>query len=287
MGIYLNLGCGARICPDPDWVHVDFASRDRNVIRHDLRKGIPFPDGSFDAAYASHVLEHFCRKDGKRFVEECFRVIRPEGVVRMAVPDLERVCRLYLDALVKLKEGDSSCRNRYDWMMLELLDQSVRTRSGGEMLEYLRRDDLDTDFVLSRIGGTGRDIIAACREESRRGNRDGGKSPSGLRRFRTIRRNLLLGRREREALELGLFRLGGEVHQWMYDEYSLGDLLHGAGFRAIRRCSATESGIPGWEGYGLDVDPDGMEHAPNSIYIEGTRPFPGGETRCPVHISRG
>lgn len=272
MGKFLNLGCGARTCPDPDWVHVDFASRAPDVIRHDLLEGIPFPDGSFDAAYASHVLEHFNRKDGERFLRECHRVIRTGGVVRIAVPDLERICRLYLEYLAKLRENDPSWRDRYDWMMLELLDQSVRTRSGGEMLEHLRREDLDTEFILSRIGGTGRDIIAACREEARRGNRVGGKSPRGLRRLRALRRNLLLGRKEREALELGLFRMGGEIHQWMYDEYSLGDLLCRAGFTAVRRCSASESSIPGWEGYGLDVDPDGMEHAPNSLYMEGTRP---------------
>jgi hypothetical protein len=140
------------------------------------------------------------------------------------------------------------------------------------MLEYLRREELDEGFILSRIGGTGREILAACREESRKGSRGGEKPPGGPRRLRVLRRNLLLDRKERKAVDLGLFRLGGEVHQWMYDEWSLGELLRDAGFLEVRRCSATESGIPGWVGFGLDIDPDGMEHAPNSLYLEGTRP---------------
>jgi predicted SAM-dependent methyltransferase len=269
---FLNLGCGTRICADPRWVHVDFASAHSKVIRHNLLEGIPFPDGSFAAVYSSHVLEHFLREDGKRLVRECFRVARSGGVVRIAVPDLEQICRLYLTALEGARGGDDAWRDRYDWMMLELLDQSVRTRPGGEMLEYLRREELDEGFILSRIGGTGREILAACREESRKGSRGGERPRGGLRRLRVLRRNLLLDRKERKAVDLGLFRLGGEVHQWMYDEWSLGKLLRDAGFLEVRRCSATESGIPGWVGFGLDIDPDGMEHAPNSLYLEGTRP---------------
>ena len=35
---------------------------DQCVIAHDLRRGIPFADESFDVVYHSHVLEHLSRK---------------------------------------------------------------------------------------------------------------------------------------------------------------------------------------------------------------------------------
>jgi predicted SAM-dependent methyltransferase len=272
---FLNLGSGARICIDPRWVNVDFISTRKEVVRHNLLQGIPFPDGSFDAVYSSHVLEHFRKEDGKRIVRECHRVLRRGGVVRIAVPDLEQICRLYLTALGALREGDGSWEGRYDWMMLEMYDQAVRTGPGGEMGETLRRENLpDREFILSRIGGTGRDIIqgAPCRS----GPRDaGGGERRGRQsrwRWREWTRALLLSRREREALDLGKFRLGGEVHQWMYDGYSLGRLLRETGFAEVRPCDAAGSRISGWGNFFLDTDPDGTEHAPNSIYMEAVRP---------------
>ncbi len=272
---FLNLGCGARICSDPRWVHVDFVSSHNGVIRHNLLEGIPFPDASFDVVYSSHVLEHFRREDGKCLVRECCRVIRSGGIVRVAVPDLEQICRLYLSALERIRAGDDTYRSRYDWMMLEMYDQAVRTRPGGEMGEYLIRKDLpDREFILSRIGGTGRGIIdgAPLRVEpcgERRGER---KKPGGRRSWREWNRALFLDREERDAIDLGRFRLGGEVHQWMYDEYSLGHLLQESGFEEVRRCDAAGSRIPQWGTFLLDLDPGGTEHAPNSIYVEGTRP---------------
>jgi hypothetical protein len=162
--------------------------------------------------------------------------------------------------------------------MLEMYDQAVRTRPGGEMGEYLLRKDLpDREFILSRIGGTGREIIdgpaggASSLAEPAGESRGRRRKAGGRRRWQEWKRALVLNREERTAIALGLFRLGGEVHQWMYDEWSLGELLRNAGFPSVRRCTAAESGIPGWAGFRLDVDPDGMEHAPNSLYMEGTR----------------
>lgn len=271
---FLNLGCGARICSDPRWVHVDFVSSHNRVIGHNLLEGIPFPDASFEVVYSSHVLEHFRREDGSRFVRECCRVIRSGGTLRVAVPDLEQICRLYLSALERIRAGEDAYRSRYDWMMLEMYDQAVRTRPGGEMGEYLARKDLpDREFILSRIGGTGRDIIddaplrvRTCGE--RRGER---KEPGGRRSWREWKRTLFLDRGEREAIDLGRFRLGGEVHQWMYDEYSLGRLLRESGFGEVRRCDAADSRIPRWGTFFLDTDTDGTEHAPNSVYMEAVR----------------
>ena len=72
-------------------------------------------------------------------------------------------------------------------------------------------------------------------------------------------------------LEAGRFRNGGEIHQWMYDEYSLGTLLKGAGFENIQRKSAYESQIPHWEEHmALDVE-DGKVRKPDSLFLEATK----------------
>ena len=114
----LNLGCGPRFSSDPVWTNVDFHSNSPQVIAHDLNRGIPFPAETFDAIYHSHVLEHFAPQDGAQFIAECRRVLKPGGILRVAVPDLEQICRLYLAALEGARAGDESWRSRYDWLKL-------------------------------------------------------------------------------------------------------------------------------------------------------------------------
>ena len=46
---------------------------------------MPFPDGRFDAVIASEVLEHVIRR--RRFLRELTRIVKPNGVVLIFVPD--------------------------------------------------------------------------------------------------------------------------------------------------------------------------------------------------------
>ena len=56
-----------------------------------------FGDGTFVQVYASHVLEHFDYKDEIAVVlKEWHRVLTPGGALCVSVPDMERLCHLYL-----------------------------------------------------------------------------------------------------------------------------------------------------------------------------------------------
>ncbi len=48
---------------------------------------MPFPDGTADAVFHEHVLEHFSLSDGLQLIDDSFRVLRPGGVLRIGVPD--------------------------------------------------------------------------------------------------------------------------------------------------------------------------------------------------------
>lgn len=76
---------------------------------------------------------------------------------------------------------------------------------------------------------------------------------------------------EQEALRVGQFRLSGECHRWMYDRFSLKQLLEQCGFSAIRICSAFESRIAGFASFNLDVV-DGKVRKPDSLFMEATKP---------------
>ena len=90
--IKLNLGCGWRNFGE-DWIHIDGGNYS-HVSSHDITK-LPYNDNSVDLIYASHVFEYFDREDGLGVLKEWHRVLKPGGVLRIAVPDFEAIAKLY------------------------------------------------------------------------------------------------------------------------------------------------------------------------------------------------
>ena len=82
----------------------------------------------------------------------------------------------------------------------------------------------------------------------------------------------LILNKEYNALQIGRFRQAGEIHQWMYDRYSLKVLMRKNGFESIVQRTAYESYVPDWAKFNLDTEPDGSVYKPNSLYMEGIKP---------------
>jgi predicted SAM-dependent methyltransferase len=253
---YLNIGCGAKF--HPDWVNVDKVSGSKQVQSCDVLLGLPFSNDRFEVIYHSHVLEHLPKDKAPAFVAECLRVLKPGGIMRVVVPDLENIAREYLKQLeANLAEPDEQAAANYDWIMLELFDQTVRNRKGGEMGEFMRQPEMvNEDYVIDRIGFIARNV--RNRHLAARPTRKA-KRP-GLKRLLTS-----------EAKSLGEFRLGGEVHLWMYDRFSLSRLLGEAGFVNMAVKTPFESSIPGWAQFELDVK-QGAVYDPTSLFMEANKP---------------
>jgi hypothetical protein len=209
--------------------------------------------------------------------------------MRVVVPDLEQICRAYLEKLGVALSGDPDGSYDYEWIMLEMYDQTVREESGGEMKAYLGQEPLPNEgFIYERIGEEGRNIIRSLRfqpVESKtmldlsqptlyaRLRKLSGYLPRLLDfvRYQLLAR-LFLGADGLRALKIGRFRLHGEVHQWMYDRYSLARLMLAVGFRDPIQQSARASQIPEWSSFSLDTQPDGIVNKPDSIFMEAIKP---------------
>jgi predicted SAM-dependent methyltransferase len=61
------------------------------IVRADVRRGLPYPDGAARCVYSSHMIEHMARWQGLALVRECVRVLEPGGILRLATPDLARL----------------------------------------------------------------------------------------------------------------------------------------------------------------------------------------------------
>ncbi len=90
------------------WVNIDiidlrqFADTQAYRFRQiDISKGIPCEDNIVDIIFHSHLLEHFTRVEGKQFLTECCRVLKPGGIIRISVPDTAKITRKYLNGEIK------------------------------------------------------------------------------------------------------------------------------------------------------------------------------------------
>jgi len=83
--------------------------KDKNVIWCDATRHIPHQDNSVDVIYASHMMEHLSRENARNFLREALRVLKPNGVIRLALPDIQIAVQTYL----KEKDADEFIRGIY------------------------------------------------------------------------------------------------------------------------------------------------------------------------------
>jgi SAM-dependent methyltransferase len=274
---YLNLGCGNRYLPD--WINIDFVRTGRGVLTHNLLEGIPFEDDTFDVVYHSHVLEHFGRRQGVFFFGECFRVLKPGGILRVVVPDLEALAIQYLAAINNRRQiGDQVSIANHEWAIIELIDQMVRTESGGEMARYWRQPHIINESTLeARLGHEFTNWRASCLAASLLADQTVPQRRPALSVWQQLKgrwRWYWLRRWGLQAADIRMlqFLRSGERHLWMYDELSLRQLLEETGFGDVMVTDAFHSQIPRWVDYQmLDVEL-GKTRKPDSLFVEAKKP---------------
>ena len=88
----LHLGCGKRNFGS-EWVHIDGGDFP-HVVSHDI-VNLPYEENSVDIIYASHVIEYFDRVEVIDVLKKWYYALKPEGILRVAVPDFGQMTLLY------------------------------------------------------------------------------------------------------------------------------------------------------------------------------------------------
>ena len=138
--VKLHVGCGSRYLPT--YVHVDVQEYDHvDVVVSMLRLNEVFDSESVDEIYACHVLEHVSRHDVEQVLQNFKAILKPNGVLRIAVPDVEQVAKLY-------------------WQKQASLSTLTGLLWGGQRSEFdIHKCGFDFDTLSSALGKVGFRLI--------------------------------------------------------------------------------------------------------------------------------
>lgn len=121
------------------------------LLNHDLRLGIPAAPGSLDAIYHSHLLEHLTYQDGLDFLQRCYDALKPGGIHRLIMPDLEAFAKAYVsnDSLLLEKYKEHVLSDGPDIYQTKASIFMGMLHNHGHMCGY----DWETlNWALRRIG---------------------------------------------------------------------------------------------------------------------------------------
>lgn len=91
--IQVHLGCGKRFLHG--FIHVDLADFSHIDYNHDIQSLPMFANDQVDLIYASHSFEYFDRFQVQQVLSEWHRILKPGGILRLAVPDFEALIQVY------------------------------------------------------------------------------------------------------------------------------------------------------------------------------------------------
>lgn len=115
----MNWGCG-QVTPS-GWINSDACSYPGVDIACDVLAGLPLEDDSLDYVVSMHALPEIPYGDLEDVLWELRRVIRPGGVLRLGLPDMDRAIHAYLS-------------NERDYF---LIPDHVCQSAGGKMIVQL------------------------------------------------------------------------------------------------------------------------------------------------------
>ena len=91
--ILIHLGCGE--INSPEFINVDARPAAHIHYVCDVNDLSIFPDNYADMVYACHILEHIRHNNLKKILWEWRRVVKPGGILRLSVPDYEKIHDIY------------------------------------------------------------------------------------------------------------------------------------------------------------------------------------------------
>jgi SAM-dependent methyltransferase len=115
----LHWGCGRSVALG--WINADRVDHGGVDVVGDIRDGLPIETATIDYAFSMHALQEVELPAVVSVLEELRRILRPGGVLRLCLPDLDKAIAAY-------RRGDAS--------HFLISDEEARTL-GGKLITHV------------------------------------------------------------------------------------------------------------------------------------------------------
>jgi len=150
--VRINLGSGH--WKIDGWVNVDLDMESAPEVCADLSGGLPFRSGCAELMHTEDFVDRVTLVQAAAFFRECHRVLKPGGVLRVLVPDLEKLAMLYLEDPQRLV-----------WLWTEFVGIETLTGTAGEVFNLAMNA---SGHVFMYDGVTLSRLLADCGFDARR-----------------------------------------------------------------------------------------------------------------------
>jgi SAM-dependent methyltransferase len=121
--IKLNFGCGGNILEG-------WENHDADV---DISRDLPYQNNYADYIFAEHCVEHISQYTAYSFLRECYRVLKPNGKVRITVPSIANIVNKatfnYHNFIKQSGWGDGTLKGSLESIILNHGHNSIWTAS--------------------------------------------------------------------------------------------------------------------------------------------------------------
>ena len=167
---YLELGSGNEVRKSDKIESLDFYNiglknlfffKNEKIICHDLRYRLPFKDKAFSGVYLEHTLEHLYPFEAITLLSEIYRILKPNGIVRITVPDLDIYILEYnkKDRSPHFKKFENGCElmwsltqnfKHYSVWNFEMLKMQLEKKKFENVVKLKFKEGEDRNILLDR-----------------------------------------------------------------------------------------------------------------------------------------
>jgi predicted SAM-dependent methyltransferase len=146
----LQIGCQNH--PIEGWLNVDIEPTRESIIYMDATQRFPFDNDAFSFVFSEHMIEHISLTQGVFMLKECYRVLKPGGVLRVVTPNIRFLLELFSSNKTAIQQKYiSSYKKFYDGfdMVNEVMVINTFLKEWGHQFVY----DEDTLFFILKQAG--------------------------------------------------------------------------------------------------------------------------------------
>lgn len=167
---YLELGAGNEAKKNDKIEYCDFyninlknlfSKKNKKIIGHDIRYKLPFKDNTFLGVYLEHTLEHLYPFEALNLISEIYRVLKPNGIVRITVPDLDIYISEYNKKVrsSKFEKFENGCEliwsltqnfKHYSVWNFEMLKVQLEKKQFKKVVKLMFKQGEDKNILLDR-----------------------------------------------------------------------------------------------------------------------------------------